>query len=194
MASRPGPEAARRSMTATWPFCAIGADLPPAQPPGAGADHASSAPAHGATPPTRGEARFLKALIGIGPVPQQPVGSPPGCRTIPAQDFSPIRHECLPPPSRISTMKSLGTRFFLQAPPDQPASCASHAIYLVNKENHLPTRRGSEGTQTFPSLARRVDMGKVAELLCRGNRSMLHCDGWARKAVQPARNGPPRLS
>jgi hypothetical protein len=62
----------------------------------------------------RGQARFLKALVGVGPIAQQPVGCPLGCRTVPAQDFLPIWHERLPPPLLIFTIQSLQTRFFLQ--------------------------------------------------------------------------------
>ncbi len=41
--------------------------------------------------------------------------------------------------------------------------------YPGSKEGHIPTRRASEGSGAFPTLARRVNMQQHAELSCRGN-------------------------
>src|SRR5271157_4552772 len=43
------------------------------------------------------------------------------------------------------------------------------SYYPGSKEGHIPTRRASEGSGAFPSLARRVNMQQHAELSCRGN-------------------------
>ena len=45
------------------------------------------------------------------------------------------------------------------------------SYYPGSKEGHIPTRRASEGSGAFPSLARRVNMQQHAELPCRGNSS-----------------------
>ena len=74
----------------------------------------------------RGQACFLKALVGIGPIAQQPVCCPPGHWAVPAQNHLPVGHECLPPTWLLSIIKSFETAFFLQADPEDsgPRRCS----------------------------------------------------------------------
>ncbi len=60
-----------------------------------------------------------------------------------------------------------------------PLCAGQHPLsyYPGSKEGHIPTRRASEGSGAFPSLARRVNMQQHAELPCRGNT--VHCSSFS---------------
>ena len=51
--------------------------------------------------------------------------------------------------------------------------------YPGSKEGHIPTRSASEGSDAFPSLARRVSMQQHAKLPCRGNIRVRPCPRFA---------------
>ena len=55
--------------------------------------------------------------------------------------------------------------------PTPPSARARNSSYYPgSKEGHIATRSASEGSDAFPSLARRVNMQQHAELPCRGNK------------------------
>jgi hypothetical protein len=61
----------------------------------------------------RGQARFLKALIGVGPIAQQTESGLPCRRPVPTQYLFPVWHERFPPSSLTSTLKSFLSSDFL---------------------------------------------------------------------------------
>jgi hypothetical protein len=67
-----------------------------------------------------GQAGFLKALIGIGAVPEKPKGCLPGRWTLSAQDLLPVRHSLLPPLSLVFNRESFPAAFFLQGDLPKP--------------------------------------------------------------------------